>query len=115
MTELWSRAGTEPSVEDLLADPICHRIMQHDGISPDDVWMAIRRAGRNRARPQADPASSGHRTAVDYLVEARQMRDDMTMRTIGAGLDAIGPFIRRSACALPHLRMPRCPDLLSRA
>jgi hypothetical protein len=38
----WVEAGIEPKVEDLLDDPIIDLILQHDRISLDDVWAAIR-------------------------------------------------------------------------
>lgn len=46
MRNSWSIAGVEPRLDELLADPIVHLVMQRDGISPDDVRQAMRKVGR---------------------------------------------------------------------
>ncbi len=56
---LWPSDGTEPSLEDVMVDPLVHLVMQRDGLNVDAVWAALRQAQR---RLQAsDPAGSiGH-------------------------------------------------------
>jgi hypothetical protein len=36
----------EPSVEDLLSDPISDLILRHDGLTRQDVWRAVESARR---------------------------------------------------------------------
>ena len=46
----WSVAGSEPRLEDVLADPLVHQVMRRDGIEPAqlrrliEVFRARRRA-----------------------------------------------------------------------
>jgi hypothetical protein len=60
MTQDYREAGVEPSVEDLMSDPIVHLILRRDRITPADTWTAVtdarRRLHRRRART-ARPAT----------------------------------------------------------
>lgn len=38
----WARAGVEPSLADMLADPIVQALMQADGVYAGDLMMIIR-------------------------------------------------------------------------
>jgi len=40
----WRRAGIEPTIDDMLADPIVHALMRCDRIGEHDVRAAIARA-----------------------------------------------------------------------
>lgn len=40
----------EPSVEDLLSDPIADLILRHDRLTRQDVWRAVESARRALAR-----------------------------------------------------------------
>jgi len=60
----WTNAGSEPSLADLLADPVAQALMRADGVTAADVISAIggpkRRATRARLdrpiRPEPAPA-----------------------------------------------------------
>jgi hypothetical protein len=56
----------EPSLDEVLADPIIHALMQRDGVDPrelkaliEDVTRAVRRRGRHRVAPRTslEPAA----------------------------------------------------------
>src|SRR3954467_1366424 len=40
----WSRAGAEPSLDEVLADPIVRLVMDSDRLTTEDVRAAVRRA-----------------------------------------------------------------------
>ena len=40
----WSRAGAEPSLDEVLADPIVRLVMGSDRLTTEDVQAAVRRA-----------------------------------------------------------------------
>ena len=44
MSKDWIERSMEPSIEELLSDPICRRIMQSDGLTDDDVRALVRDA-----------------------------------------------------------------------
>jgi len=44
----------EPRIKDVLADPIIHTIMRHDGISDEDLRIVVRTA---RARLRGEPST----------------------------------------------------------
>ncbi len=54
-TELWQNPGIEPKLEDMLADPLIHLVMQRDHISRTDVEKVI---DQTRARLMAARACS---------------------------------------------------------
>lgn len=37
----WLGAGQEPALEDVLADPLVHLVMQRDGVSPAQLAAVI--------------------------------------------------------------------------
>ena len=37
----YREAGAEPTVEELMADPIMHLILKRDGIAAADTWEAV--------------------------------------------------------------------------
>ena len=37
----WSRAGEEPDLADLLADPVVHLVMRRDGVSTAELLAVI--------------------------------------------------------------------------
>ncbi len=43
---IWSSDGVEPSLEDVMVDPLVHLVMQRDGLTVDAVWAALRTAQR---------------------------------------------------------------------
>lgn len=46
MPERWDQGGVEPSVAELLIDPICVLLRERDGVSEADVWRAVESAGQ---------------------------------------------------------------------
>ena len=40
-TVAWSQAGVEPTLSEMLADPIVHLVMARDGLSRADVERAV--------------------------------------------------------------------------
>lgn len=44
MNREWLNTGTEPTVSELLSDPIVHLVMRRDGIGPSHVQAAIEQA-----------------------------------------------------------------------
>ena len=42
--ENWARAGVEPSLADLMHDPIVHLIMRRDNVAPSDLLKVVARA-----------------------------------------------------------------------
>ena len=55
----WPSDGTEPSLEDVMLDPLVHLVMRRDGLSADAVWVALRRAQR-RLQAAESPGTLGH-------------------------------------------------------
>ena len=53
---------TEPTIDDLLRDPIAQMLMARDGLRPEVIWTCIRRArmrlAARRGAPIAPAASS---------------------------------------------------------
>lgn len=47
VTETFPWIDGEPSVRDLLGDPVVHAVLRRDGLSPQDLMLAIAR-GRSR-------------------------------------------------------------------
>jgi hypothetical protein len=41
----WSMAGTEPTLEEALAEPIVRLVMERDGVDDEDVYAAATLAG----------------------------------------------------------------------
>lgn len=48
----WSRAGIEPSLAEVLADPVVHLVLRRDGLTPSDLRQAVNAACRRLARGQ---------------------------------------------------------------
>lgn len=41
MSDAWQEAGREPSITELLSDPIAGLLRAYDGISEEEVWEAL--------------------------------------------------------------------------
>ena len=41
MSNAWQEAGREPSIAELLSDPIAVLLRAYDGISEEEVWQAL--------------------------------------------------------------------------
>ncbi len=48
--------GSEPSLAEILADPILHAVMNRDGVTMDELNNHIGQAQDNLASQKADPA-----------------------------------------------------------
>lgn len=44
MRELWREAGEEPTIRELLNDPIAKLLRRRDGLQERDVWLAVEQA-----------------------------------------------------------------------
>jgi hypothetical protein len=53
----WSEAGVEPSITDVLSDPIVHTLMRADGVHTADL-LAIIFSGDDRVAAEGDRACS---------------------------------------------------------
>ena len=42
----WSKAGIEPSLTEVMNDPIVHLVMRRDSLTSDEVWSVINAARR---------------------------------------------------------------------
>lgn len=62
-SKAWSEAGIEPSLTEVLGDPIVHLVMRRDGVSLDDVRAAVR-LGQARLRAAANGDQERRRTAA---------------------------------------------------
>ncbi len=89
----WSVAGTEPSIEDLLADPVTHAVMKRDQLAPEAVRCVVdsarKRLSGNQS-PWARPANSRSRTTTTTTVgdgavdEAEKLRPQRRCGAAGA-------------------------------
>jgi hypothetical protein len=58
MEQDWRRAGTELSLEEMMADPMVHLVMRRDGLTPDDVRTVFEEVReRQRLRLQTNAVS----------------------------------------------------------
>jgi hypothetical protein len=53
MNSKWDQVGVEPSLSEILDDPIVQTIMRYDRIGPDDVRAAMRDACRRHVSSPA--------------------------------------------------------------
>ena len=51
----WIEGGIEPSLSELLADPIMHAVMRADGVRLQEVLSTIAQASRRQQRLAAVP------------------------------------------------------------
>jgi len=49
----WDRPGEEPSLAEMLSDPVVDSVLRRDGLTPDDV-MAVMNDARIRLRDPTD-------------------------------------------------------------
>lgn len=47
MVQRWTRRGEEPTVADLMKDPLTHTLMRRDGISLHELWGVVEEARRH--------------------------------------------------------------------
>lgn len=60
---LWSEAGSEPSVTELLADPVAQSILRYDRLTPEQVWSVVREARSRMAGRARRPRQTGREAA----------------------------------------------------
>ena len=61
--EPWSKSGVEPSVAELLADPVAQIILRYDGVTRADVWAAVERARQELRAAAGQPDARGRPVA----------------------------------------------------
>lgn len=49
MVQRWTQRGEEPTVTDLMRDPLTHAVMRCDGVGLRELWAVIDEARRNLA------------------------------------------------------------------
>jgi hypothetical protein len=60
MPRKWIERGAEPSLRELMDDPLTKAVMQRDGLTAEQVWIAIREAQRKLAQQSsAEPRAGG--------------------------------------------------------
>ena len=42
----WSKAGIEPTLTEVMNDPIVRLVMRRDSLTPDEVWSVVNAARR---------------------------------------------------------------------
>jgi len=59
--------SAEPTVEELLHDPIAQMLMQRDGLCPELVWSCLRRVQTRRLAEAAGrwPAEAGSQVVLE--------------------------------------------------
>ncbi len=51
----WSKAGIEPTLAEVMNDPIVHLVMRRDSLTSDEVWSVVN-AARRRLKHIAETA-----------------------------------------------------------
>jgi hypothetical protein len=59
MKRPYATAGVEPSVEEIISDPVMQFILRRDGLTTAEVWAAIDRARGALASRRRISAASG--------------------------------------------------------
>lgn len=78
----WARAGSEPSISDVMSDPTVRTLMAADGVSPAETFALIKRlraslrpapagAASPRPSPIAERGAAYIRPAQDRLIGHR--------------------------------------------
>lgn len=44
LSNKWAQAGQEPSLKEMMADPIVAMVMARDNLQADDVWKVVEKA-----------------------------------------------------------------------
>jgi len=57
MSELWRRAGVEPSVDEMIADPIVGLLMRHDRVDEGELRRTLEKAGAALLRESDEMAA----------------------------------------------------------
>ena len=80
--DIWTSAGTEPRLSDLLLDPVTRSLMQADGVSSQDVNALIDRI-RSTVNPMQfvpeKKASSGRAAKTAHSLPARGNDQKLSM------------------------------------
>ena len=53
---VWATAGSEPTLEEVMSDPLVALVMRRDRLTGENVWAAIRIA-RRRLREAGEPVA----------------------------------------------------------
>ncbi len=65
MRESKSWLQGEPSIREVMSDPIVHLVMRRDGLTPEDVWPVILAASEQL---QVKPKDVAHSSENEWLV-----------------------------------------------
>jgi hypothetical protein len=57
--EKWVEAGVEPSLDDMIADPLVRVIMRHDGVSSEDLRGMVEALRARRREASAKTKAAG--------------------------------------------------------
>ncbi len=79
---VWTQGGIEPSIDELLSDPIAVAVMRADGLRLEEVWEVIR---VRRRRHQSGPYHAGLTNAAS-LAQFSQMLARIGLGTADAPL-----------------------------
>ena len=55
----WIERGSEPSLRELMDDPLTQAVMRRDGLTAEQIWIAIREAQRKLTSPSSGEVNSG--------------------------------------------------------
>lgn len=55
----WIERGSEPSLRELMDDPLTQAVMRRDGLTAEEIWMAIRDAQRKLAASGSSEVHAG--------------------------------------------------------
>ncbi len=59
MPRKWMERGAEPSLRELMDDPLTQAVMRRDGLTAEEVWIAIREAQKKLLVPGRGQISTG--------------------------------------------------------
>ena len=72
----WAQAGDEPSIADLLSDPIAEALMEADGVDFRDVLAIFHVLGGARAAPAISPSPVLGGESPIALIEASDATEE---------------------------------------
>ena len=65
-SESWFRG--EPSIREVMSDPIVHLVMRSDGLTPESVWAVIQAASVELQVKPTEVADDGQADALEIMV-----------------------------------------------
>jgi len=89
MATNWARAGVEPALEEVMADPVVHLVMRRDGLTAKDVRAVLETVRRQHARGR-------ERGGAEQARSVAAVRSAPSERTALFGPDGAAGGTRRS-------------------